>query len=149
MNPKLLIDAIVQQTTVLIAQLSTTAGVRSPLATIADQVFVELAREIERQGVSRKVATDMFGLALRTYQAKVQRLEESVTERGASLWEAVLEFVEKDQGCDRRSLVDHFAADDPQSIGAVLKDLCDSGLLYRTGSGSAARYRAVPEEERG
>jgi len=148
MNPKLLIDAIVKQTTVLIAQLSTTAGIRAPLATIADQVFVELAREIEGQGVSRKVAADMFGLALRTYQAKVRRLEESVTERGASLWEAVLQYVEENQGVDRRSLLARFVADDPQSIGAVLKDLCDSGLLYRTGSGAAARFRAVPEEER-
>lgn len=148
MNPKLLIDAIVQQTTVLIAQLSTTAGVRAPLATIADQVFVELAHEIERQGVSKKVAADMFGLALRTYQAKVQRLEESVTEKGSSLWEAVLSHVEAHEGCDRRSLLEHFGADDPLSIGAVLKDLCESGLLYRTGSAAAARYRAVPVDER-
>jgi len=48
-----LIDAIVQQTTVLIAQLSTAAGLRSPLAHVADQVFLSLAQEIERQGVSR------------------------------------------------------------------------------------------------
>jgi hypothetical protein len=148
MNPKLLIDAMVQQTTVLIAQLSTTAGVRAPLATIADQVFVELAREIERQGVSRKVAADMFGLALRTYQAKVQRLEESVTEKGSTLWETVLSYVEEHEGCDRHSLLKHFSADDPLSIGAVLKDLCESGLLYRTGAAAAARYRAVPADER-
>jgi hypothetical protein len=63
MNAKLLIDAIVQQTTVLIAQLSTAAGIRSPLAHIADQVFLDLAREIEQQGVSRKVVADMFGPA--------------------------------------------------------------------------------------
>ena len=52
MQSKLLVDAIVQQTTVLIAQLSTAAGIRAPLAHIADQVFLELSREIERQGVS-------------------------------------------------------------------------------------------------
>src|SRR5690606_37271155 len=59
LNTKLLIDAIMHQTTVLIAQLSTAAGIRAPLAHVADQVFVELAREIEAQGVSRKVAADM------------------------------------------------------------------------------------------
>ncbi len=148
MNPKLLIDAIVQQTTVLLAQLSTTAGVRAPLSTIADQVFVELAREIERQGVSKKVAADMFGLALRTYQTKVQRLEESVGEREATLWEAVLSFVEDKGAADRRTLLDHFERGDPQSLAAVLRDLCESGLLYRTGSGVTARYRVVPVEER-
>jgi len=75
MTPRFLIDALVQQTTVLIAQLSTAAGFRSPLSHVADQVFLSLAQEIERQGVSRKVVADMFGLALRTYQRKVQRLE--------------------------------------------------------------------------
>src|SRR5687768_7502850 len=73
MNTKLLIDAIVHQTTVLIAQLSTASGIRAPLSHVADQVFLELSREIEAQGVSRKVAADMFGLAIRTYQKKVQR----------------------------------------------------------------------------
>ena len=36
MNTKLLVDSIVRQTTVLIAQLCTAAGVRAPLAQIAD-----------------------------------------------------------------------------------------------------------------
>jgi hypothetical protein len=63
-NLRLVIDGIVRQTTVLIAQLSTTSGLRSPLAHVADQVFLELAREIEAQGVRRPVAADMFGLAL-------------------------------------------------------------------------------------
>jgi hypothetical protein len=57
----------VQQTTVLIAQLSTAAGLRAPLAHVADQVFVELSRELEAQGLGRKVVADMFGMALRGY----------------------------------------------------------------------------------
>jgi hypothetical protein len=81
MNVKLLIDAIVQQTTVLIAQLSTAAGVRAPLSHVADQVFLELSRELEAQGLGRKVVADMFGMALRGYQKRVQRLTESVTFR--------------------------------------------------------------------
>ena len=68
MDTRHLIEGIVQQTTVLIAQISTAAGLRAPLARVADQVFLELAREIEAQGVGRKVVADMFGLALRTYQ---------------------------------------------------------------------------------
>jgi hypothetical protein len=62
MDSRLLIDSIVRQTTVLLAQLSTAAGLRAPLANVADQVFVQLAKEIESQGVGRKVAADMFGL---------------------------------------------------------------------------------------
>src|SRR5690242_5793546 len=101
MDAKLLIDAIVRQTTVLIAQLSTAAGIRAPLAHIADQIFLDLAREIEAQGVSRKVVADMFGLALRTYQRKVQRLAESATQRNTTLWEALLEHVRENDGITR------------------------------------------------
>ncbi len=61
---------IVRQTTVLLAQISTAAGVRAPLAHVADQVFFELGRELEAQGVRRNVVADMFGLALRSYQMK-------------------------------------------------------------------------------
>jgi hypothetical protein len=71
MNVTYLIDSIVQQTTVLIAQVATTAGVRAPLAHVANRVFLDLVTEIERQGVARKVVADMFGLALRSYQQKV------------------------------------------------------------------------------
>jgi len=148
MNPRLLIDAIVQQTTVLIAQLSTAGGVRAPLAKIADQVFLDLTRELQAQGVGRKVAADMFGMALRTYQTKLQRLEASVSDKDTTLWEAVLEYVEQHENCGRKDLFQHFDGDDPLSIGALLKDLCDSGILYRTGVGASVRYRAVPEIDR-
>lgn len=80
MQLRLLIDGIVRQTTLPMAQLSTTSGSRSPLSRIADQVFVNLAQELESQGVSKPVAADMFGLALRSFQKKVQRPGASVSE---------------------------------------------------------------------
>lgn len=86
MNTQLLIDAVVRQTTILIAQLATSGGSRTPLADVANQIFADLARELHRQGVTRKVAADMFGMALRTYRRKVQRLAESQTVSGRSLW---------------------------------------------------------------
>lgn len=52
MNVQLLIDAIVRQTTVLIAQLATRGGVRAPLAHLANQVFLELAKELQAQGAA-------------------------------------------------------------------------------------------------
>ncbi|MBN2193717.1 MAG: hypothetical protein JW751_12940 [Polyangiaceae bacterium] len=105
MDSKLLIDSIVQQTTVLIAQLSTTAGARSPLAHVADRVFVDLVSELERQRVGKKVIADVFGLALRSYQQKVQRLGESATDRGVTLWAAVANFVAERRvvNCCRRA----------------------------------------------
>lgn len=147
MNTKLLIDAIVHQTTVLIAQLSTAAGIRAPLAHIADQVFVELSREIEAQGVSRKVAADMFGLAIRTYQKKVQRLTESVSVRDRTLWQAVLEYLESTGGASRRELLEHFKRDDAVVVGSVLNDLVSNGLVYKTGSGDSTVLGLTKEHD--
>ena len=73
MNVNLLIDNIVRQTTVLVAQLATAAGGRAPLAHVAGQVFVELVRELKAQGLGNKVIADMFGLTLRTYHDRVRR----------------------------------------------------------------------------
>ena len=147
MNAKLLIDALTRQTTVLVAELATTAGIRAPLAHVADQVFRDLANAIEGQGVTRKVAADMFGLALRSYQLKVQRLEESLTERDRSLWEAVFEHI-RDEGVVRRTdLLRHFACDDEASVKSIVHDLVRSGLVFQTGQGDSKSYRAATDAE--
>ena len=148
MNSKLLIDLIVQQTTVLIAQLSTAAGLRAPLAHIADQVFLELSREIERQGVGRKVVADMFGLALRSYQKRVQRLSESASARDRTLWEAIYEFVSEEERVSRKRIGERFRHDSAEHVGAVLTDLVTSGLLYASGRGRSAFYRVVTATDR-
>ncbi len=138
MNTKLLVDSIVRQTTVLIAQLCTAAGVRAPLAQIADQVFLGLSREIETQGVGRKVAADMFGLALRSYQKKVQRLTESETQRDKTLWEAVMDYVREQGSVPRRRIFERFQNDDDDAVAAIINDLVSSGVAYSTGRGERA-----------
>lgn len=147
MNTKLLIDAIVRQTTVLIAQIATAAGIRAPLAHIADRVFVELAQEIERQGVGRKIAADMFGMALRTYQTRTQRLSESATLAGKTLWEAVYAFVVASSAARRQQVFERFRNDPKEDVGAVLNDLVQSGLVSATGRGDSLVYRAVTPAE--
>jgi hypothetical protein len=143
----LLIDSIVRQTTVLIAQLATSGGVRAPLAHVASQVFVELARELEGQGVSRKVSADMFGMALRTYQRKTQRLRESATVRGRSLWEAVLEFLQSEEVVTRARVLARFRHDDQVLVRGVLRDLTEGGFVFASGSGDGTAFRAARVEE--
>jgi hypothetical protein len=140
MNIRLLIDCIMQQTTVLIGQLSTAAGVRAPLAKVADQVFLDLARELDAQGVAQRVAAGMFGLALRSYQKKVQRLTESASVPDKTLWQAVLEHVGHEGRARRADVLKRFAADGEREVGSVLNDLVGSGLVYQTGHGGEALY---------
>ena len=147
MTIELLIEAIVRQTTILIAQLATSGGTRAPLAQVANQVFLDLVSELERQGVGRKVSADMFGLGLRTYQRKIQRFLESSTDRGRSLWVAVLDYVQRHaEGVTRAQVLLQFASDDESQVRGVLHDLCESGLITSAGTGTRLSYRVTPED---
>jgi hypothetical protein len=147
MNIRLLIDSIMQQTTVLIGQLSTAAGVRAPLARVADQVFLDLAKELDAQGVAHRVAADMFGLALRSYQKKVRRLTESASVPERTLWEAVLEYIQEKQRVRRSDVLARFRTDEEREVGALLNDLVGSGLVYQTGFGGEALYGITSEAD--
>jgi hypothetical protein len=148
-NVTLLIDAIVRQTVVLIAELATNGGLRAPLARLADQVFLELARELESQGLSRKVSADMFGLALRSYQRKVQRIAEGDGDRTRTLWEGVYEFVRSRDVASRREVLDRFRHDDEEVVRGVLADLVESGLVFSTGPSQDTSFRAATDGEIG
>ena len=148
MNPRYLVDQLVRQMTVLIAQLSTASGIRAPLAHVADQVFLELSRELENQGVRRKVAADMFGMALRSYQARVQRLAQSQTLGDRTLWQAVLDFVDSESNPSRGRIFERFRHDGEDAVGAVLNDLTSSGLISVTGKGSSAICRITSDADR-
>jgi DNA-binding MarR family transcriptional regulator len=147
MTIELLIHAIVRQTTILIAQLATSRGLRAPLAQVANQVFMDLVRELERQGVSRKVSADMFGVGLRTYRRKIQRLSESSTERGRSLWEVVLEYIKAQGLVTRLEVLDRFSRDEEAQVRAVLRDLSERQLTFSSGRGASTSYRAAREDE--
>jgi hypothetical protein len=149
MNIPVLIDSLVRQVTVLIAQLATAGGVRAPVAHLANQVFVQLARELESQGVSRKVSADMFGMALRAYVRKLRRLSEAQSQPGVTLWQAVLEFIRTEKLVARTRVLARFAHDDELSLTGVLHDLMQSGLVFSSGLGEHAVFRAASDEELG
>lgn len=148
MNTTLLIDAIVRQTTVLVAQLATTSGNRATLAGTANQVFMSLVTELKRQGLGNKVIADMFGLALRTYHNRIQRLTESRSFAGQSVWEAVLDYARESGPVTRAQVLARFARDEPAQVRAVLSDLVGSELLMRTGRGDSTTFRYATGADR-
>jgi hypothetical protein len=147
MTRQILIDNILRQTTILIAQLATSGGVRSPLAQIADRVFLDLAHELDAQGISRRVSADMFGMALRSYRRRVRQLSESSTVQGRTLWEAILDYLSGAALVTREQVLKRFHRDEEVLVKGVLNDLCESGLVFRLGSGKGVAYRAATAEE--
>ena len=145
MNVHLLINGIVEQTMVLIAQLATAGGIRAPLAQVADQVFLDLTAELQRQGVTKKVIADMFGMALRTYHRRERAVAESQTEVGRTVWDAVLEHIRQRQPISGWQIAKRFEHDDPRTVSGVLHDMTRSGFVYRTGEGDHAVYRVAEQ----
>jgi hypothetical protein len=90
----------------------------------------------------------MFGLALRSYQRKVQRLSESISERNRSLWEAVYRFIRDNQELSRKQIDQRFRHDPPEDLAAVINDLVRNGLVFATGHGRRALYRIVSTTDR-
>lgn len=141
MNVRFLIDRLVQLQAGLLAELATSGGVRAPLAELSDQMFIHLAEELDRRGISRKVSADMFGMALRAYLKKIQRLAKSSTDNGTSLWQAVLDYLNKEGTATRADILQRFCRDDEGQVRAVLHDLTETGLSVCTGNGPQATYR--------
>ena len=147
MDTDLLIGDIVRQTTVLIAQLSTAAGLRSPLARVADQVFLDLASELEAQGVRKKVAADMFGMALRSYQLKVKRVREAIDESQGTLWQAIYDQLEE-ASRTRKEVQALFRSEDPGQVAATLQDMVQSGIAYCSGAGDSTLFGLTNQSDR-
>lgn len=144
MNVRFVINRLVRHQAVLLAELATSGGARAPLSELLDQTFIHLAEELDRRGVGRKVSADMFGMALRAYQKKIQRLAESSTEKGTSLWEAVLRHVSELGEVRRADLLQRFVRDDEAQVRAVLFDLVESGIFLAEGQGPDTQFRVAP-----
>lgn len=85
----------------------------------------------------------MFGMALRTYRRRVQRLSESRTVVGRSLWEAVYDFIAGRRIVTQVEVLGRFRQDDQDMLRGLLQDLVDGGLVFRAGRGPSATYRAA------
>ncbi len=145
MRTNVLVDAIIRQTTVLIAQLTVHDGSRSPLTHLADEVFLSLSQELEDQGVTRTVVADMFGLALRSYQRRVNRLRQGAGS-DRTLWQTVFEYVQENGPVTRRDLSERFRHDDNEAVAAVINDLVRTAIVSRAGAGPHAVYAIASEE---
>ncbi len=90
----------------------------------------------------------MFGLSLRTYRRKIQRTTESATERGRSLWEAVLDFIKAKGPVKRRDVLERFSHDDEAQVRSVLRgSVRERASCWPRGPGSIRNFRAASDEE--
>ena len=101
------------------------------------------AQGVSRASGARTCSGSRYGPTLR----KIQRLRESSTDTGKSLWEAVLGHLEEGKLVTRAEVLNRFHRDDPDLVRGVLHDLSEGGLVLRVGSGAGTAYRAVTKDE--
>lgn len=89
----------------------------------------------------------MFGVSLRTFHNRVSRISESRTERGHSLWEALHTYIERQGPVTRADVLRRFSADDETVVRGVLRELVDSGLVFRSGTGDSTFFRTARPDE--
>ena len=119
---------------------------RAPLAHIADQIFLEISTELRKQGVGVKVIADMFGMALRSWQAKIRRATESRTDVGRTLWEAVYSYLSTHGQVSRSKILERFKYDEEAVLKGVLNDLVESQLIFKAGRGDSTIYIMAPSD---
>jgi hypothetical protein len=148
MSLQSLARALIRDTSMLVAAVATRDGARMPLGPLGDRLFHGLACELHAKQIRRRVAADMFGMVPRAYLRKVRRAEESVTDHGYSLWQAVYEHIASTQGVDLAELSRRFHRDDEGVLRGVLSDLRESGLVEVTAQ-QPPRYVASNGRELG
>jgi hypothetical protein len=146
-NAELLIDSIVRQTMVSIAEIATATESRPQLARTADDIFRSLVEALRSQGVTNKAIADMFGLTLRTYHNRVARLAEADAQRDEQLREAILKFIEERKSVRKAQVIDQFRAHEPVMVVGLLRDLVSAELVFQSGSGHAMAYRIARSDE--
>lgn len=147
MDPRPLMDQLLAEVAGLLATLATLGGHRVLVADLPDRLFHHLALALEARGLSKKLVADMSGLVLRSYQKRMQRLERSRSDAGVTLWEATLGYLVERRIATRVELERRFSRDDTQTLGSVLHDLVEGGLVFRAGAGASAVYRVADDAE--
>jgi len=129
-DPEVVVDTLLAETTHLISHIATAGGKRASLSQFSDRAFLSLASALEHRGIPRKVSADMFGLPLRSYQVRLQRAVQLVHQRNCTLWNAIVAFLARQCSVTRRELLYRFRKENNLTVASIVNDLIRSGAAY-------------------
>lgn len=140
-NVRILMNMLVREMGIFVSHLATYNGERKPLAHSLDLMFLTIAEELDRQGISRKVAADMFEMVLRSYQRKIKRLEVRINDHDAfTIWKELYEKIYEEEEAEREQLLATYKGDRVAIVKSALKELVEAGLLDSKTRGGATYY---------
>ena len=145
MNTALLIDGLLREFAQLVALIVRTADHRPSLAGLPQRVFAEVDGALRAGGMRASVLADVFGLPLRTYHDHARRARGRLSPRSLPLIADLYRCIRDEGPIERWALDGRFEQAHPKIFAAVLDELVDSGLVYRTGRGPSSRFGAVAD----
>lgn len=110
----------------IIASCAVRDGKRRNLSWVSDTLLAGIADELEAQGVTRKVAADMFGVSLRTYQRQVSR--DVPAHAGVTTSTMILTRLRRG-AATRAEILSWFPSSRGQEVGSILSDMIAAGVL--------------------
>ncbi len=110
----------------VIANTAMSDGLRRTLGWTQDVFFLGIIEELERLDISRKIAADMLGMTLRTYQRRVSAIQEN-PHTGFNLWHRLHSRL--DTPARRETILAWFEASREPQIVSMLHDMVKEGWL--------------------
>jgi hypothetical protein len=142
MYARLLVDEVVRQTAVLLAELVTRSEERALLSEVQTELLLHLDNELRQRGLSQSARIEALGTTRAAYVQAMKHGRISVTEPSCSLSEAIFRIVTEHGLASREQLAAHFAQDDEERVSGAIERLVGSGLLFRAGRQGAEVLRA-------
>lgn len=121
------ISVLAYQTGRTIASTSLRGGMRRSVGWTADVMWQGLVDGFEQAGLSQKVAADMMGLTLRTYQRRVQSLQVS-HHGGQTYWMLIYTRLKRGEAT-RDTILGWFDSGLKRQIVSLLRDMLDTGWV--------------------
>ena len=139
-----LIDALVQKTAGLVADLATMGPTTSRLAHLPDLFFEAIAdRLIDKHDKSRRVVAEALGLSVRALQRRLADRPSS-SERGGTIEARLYDLLSAEGPLTRTEIEQRLAREDPEILRSILRDLDRSGVLLSGGRGGRRIFQVNP-----
>lgn len=112
-----------------LAALAIMDGKRRPLSWVWGHIWKGLIDEFQDQGISNKVAADIMGCTLRTYQRRFSEYTEPCDEVGLNIWFRIYDALKTPLSADQ--VVVKFHHYKKREILSILSDMAKSNWIER------------------
>lgn len=121
------IRALAYQTGRTVVHTALRGGMRQSVGWAVDAMWSGMVDCFEEAGVSQKVAADMMGLTLRTYQRRIDSLSD-VSQGGRTYWMVIYARLQQ-QAASRDTILGWFDRGLKRQIVSVLLDMKETGWV--------------------